>query len=150
MANFDVEKMLSEGLNKDEIWKRFDAEIKNAQDRLDQKANAEEDKKKKEAITENKRITAITALKEYFRDVGYDYTCVALDKNGIKVKLSGKEKVEYPAEETGEALKEITDRMKKYREYEKSNDYPSVAEALKAFVKMRENFGNLDFLDWLS
>lgn len=144
--NFDVEKMLNEGLNKDEIWKKFDAEIKNAQDRLDQKAKAEEDKKKKEAITENKRITAITALKEYFRDVGYDYTYVALDKNGIKVKLNGKEKVE----ETGEALKEITDRMKKYREYEKSNDYPSAAELLKAFGKMKEDFGNLDFLDWLS
>ena len=146
MANFDVEKMLSEGLNKDEIWKKFDAEDKNAQDRLDQKAKAEEDKKKKEAITENKRITAITALKEYFRDVGYDYTCVALDKNGIKVKLSGKEK----AEETGEALKEITDRMKKYREYEKSNDYPSVAELLRAFGKIKEDFGALDIFDLLS
>ena len=146
MANFDVEKMLSEGLNKDEIWKKFDAEIKNAQDRLDQKAKAEEDRKKKEAITENKRITAITALKEYFRDVGYDYTCVALDKNGIKVKLSGKEKVE----ETGGALKEITDRMKKYREYEKSNDYPSAAELLKAFGKMKEDFGTLDIFDLLS
>ena len=146
MANFDVEKMLSEGLNKDEIWKRFDAEIKKAQDRLDQKAKAEEDKKKKEAITENKRITAITALKEYFRDVGYDYTCVALDKNGIKVKLSGKEKVE----ETGEALKEITDRMKKYREYEKSNNYPSAAEVLKVFGKMKEDFGTLDIFDLLS
>lgn len=146
MANFDVEKMLSEGLNKDEIWKRFDAEIKNAQDRLDQKANAEEDKKKKEAMTEKKRTAAVSALEAYFHDVGYDNVYIALDKNGIKVKLSGKEKVE----ETGEALKEITDRMKKYKEYEKSNDYPSVAEALKAFVKMRENSGNLDFLDWLS
>lgn len=146
MANFDVEKMLSEGLNKDEIWKKFDAEIKNAQDRLDQKAKAEEDKKKKEAITEKKRITAITALKEYFRDVGYDYTCVTLDKNGIKVKLSGKEKVE----ETGEALKEITDGMKKYREYEKSNNYPSAAEVLKVFGKMKEDFGAFDIFDLLS
>lgn len=150
MANFDVEKMLSEGLNKDEIWKKFEAEVKNAQDRLDQKAKAEEDKKKKEAMTERKRTAAVSALKEYFRDVGYDNAYIALNKNGIKVKLSGKEKVEYPAEETGKALKEITDRMKKYREYEKSNDYPSVAEALKAFVKMRENSDNLDFLDWLS
>lgn len=122
MVNFDFEKMLSEGLNKDEIWKKFEAEIKNAQDRLDQKAKAEEDKKKKEAITENKRITAITALKEYFRDVGYDYTYVTLDKNGIKVRLSGKEK----AEETGKALKEITDRMKEYKEYESSNNLSSV------------------------
>lgn len=150
MANFDVEKMLSEGLNKDEIWKKFEAEVKNAQDRLDQKAKAEEDKKKKEAMTERKRTAAVSALKAYFHDVGYDNAYIALDKNGIKVKLSGKEKVEYPAEETGEALKEITDKMKKYREYEKSNDYPSVAEALKTFVKMRENSGNLDFLDWLS
>lgn len=146
MANFDVEKMLSEGLNKDEIWKKFDAEIKNAQDRLDQKAKAEEDKKKKEAITENKRRVAVSALKAYFNDVGYDNAYIALNKNGIKVKLSGKEKVE----ETGEALKEITDSMKKYREYEKSNNYPSAAEVLKAFGKMKEDFGNLDFLDWLS
>lgn len=150
MANFDVEKMLSEGLNKDEIWKKFDAEIKKAQDRLDQKANAEEDKKKKEAITERKRTIAITALKAYFHDVGYDNAYIALNKNGIKVKLSGKGKVEYPAEETGEALKEITDRMKKYREYEKSNDYPSAVELLRAFGKMKEDSGNLDFLDWLS
>ena len=146
MANFDVEKMLSEGLNKDEIWKKFDAEIKNAQDRLDQKAKAEEDKKKKEAITENKRRVAVSALKAYFHDVGYDNVYIALDKNGIKVKLSGKEKVE----ETGEALKEITDRMKKYREYEKSNDYPSAAELLKAFGKMKEDFGTLDIFDLLS
>ena len=146
MANFDVEKMLSEGLNKDEIWKKFDAEVKNAQDRLDQKAKAEEDKKKKEAITENKRRVAVSALKAYFNDVGYDNVYIALDKNGIKVKLSGKEKVE----ETGEALKEITDRMKKYREYEKSNDYPSAAELLKAFGKMKEDFGTLDIFDLLS
>ena len=146
MANFDVEKMLSEGLNKDEIWKKFDAEIKNAQDRLDQKAKAEEDKKKKEAITEKKRTIAVSALKAYFNDVGYDNVYIALDKNGIKVKLSGKEKVE----ETGEALKEITDRMKKYREYEKSNDYPSAAELLKAFGKMKEDFGTLDIFDLLS
>ena len=146
MANFDVEKMLSEGLNKDEIWKKFDAEIKSAQDRLDQKAKAEEDKKKKEAITENKRTVAVSALKAYFHDVGYDNVYIALDKNGIKVKLSGKEKVE----ETGEALKEITDRMKKYREYEKSNDYPSAAELLKAFGKMKEDFGTLDIFDLLS
>lgn len=146
MANFDVEKMLSEGLNKDEIWKKFDAEIKSAQDRLDQKAKAEEDKKKKEAITENKRTIAVSALKAYFNDVGYDNVYIALDKNGIKVKLSGKEKVE----ETGEALKEITDSMKKYREYEKSNDYPSAAELLKAFGKMKEDFGTLDIFDLLS
>lgn len=146
MANFDVEKMLSEGLNKDEIWKKFDAEIKNAQDRLDQKAKAEEDKKKKEAITENKRRVAVSALEAYFNDVGYDNVYIALDKNGIKVKLSGKEKVE----ETGEALKEITDRMKKYREYEKSNDYPSAAELLRAFGKMKEDFGTLDIFDLLS
>lgn len=146
MANFDVEKMLSEGLNKDEIWKKFDAEIKNAQDRLDQKAKAEEDKKKKEAMTENKRRVAVSALKAYFNDVGYDNADIALDKNGIKVKLSGKEKVEY----SGEALKEITDRMKKYREYEKSNDYPSAAELLKAFEKMKEDFGALDIFDLLS
>lgn len=146
MANFDVEKMLSEGLNKDEIWKKFDAEIKNAQDRLDQKAKAEEDKKKKEAMTENKRRVAVSALKAYFHDVGYDDVHIALDKNGIKVKLNGKEKVEY----SGEALKEITDRMKKYREYEKSNDYPSVAELLKAFGKMKEDFGALNIFDLLS
>lgn len=150
MANFDVEKMLSEGLNKDEIWKKFDAEIKNAQDRLDQKAKAEEDKKKKEAMTENKRRVAVSALKAYFHDVGYDNADIALDKNGIKVKLSGKEKAEYPVEETGEALKEITDRMKKYREYEKSNDYPSSAELLAAFKKMEKNFGTLDIFDLLS
>lgn len=135
MANFDVEKMLSEGLNKDEIWKKFDTEIKNAQDRLDQKAKAEEDKKKKEAITENKRITAITALKEYFRDVGYDYTCVALDKNGIKVKLSGKEKAD-------ESLKKITDKIEV--------NYPSCAELLKTLEKMEKNFGTLDIFDLLS
>lgn len=129
MANFDVEKMLSEGLNKDEIWKKFDAEIKNAQNRLDQKAKAEEDKKKKEAITENKRTDAIAALKDYFHDVGYDNAYITLDKNGIKVKLSGKDS----AETTGEALKEIADRMKKYKEYEKNNDCPSAAELLKAF-----------------
>lgn len=146
MANFDVEKMLNEGLNKDEIWKKFDAEIKNAQDRLDQKAKAEEDKKKKEAITEKKHTIAVSALEAYFHDVGYDNVYIALDKNGIKVKLSGKEKVE----ETGEALKEITDGMKKYREYEKSNNYPSAAEVLKVFGKMKEDFGTLDFLDWLS
>ena len=133
MANFDVEKMLSEGLNKDEIWQKFTAEMKNAQDRLEQKAKAEEDKKKKEAMTEKKRIDAIAALKDYFHDVGYDNAYIALDKNGIKVKLSGKEKVEYSAETAGEALKEIIDRMKKYREYEKSNDYPSAAELLRAF-----------------
>ena len=46
MANFNVEKMLSEGFNKDEIWKKFDAEIKDAQDRLAQKAKAEEEKQK--------------------------------------------------------------------------------------------------------
>lgn len=146
MANFDVEKMLNEGLNKDEIWKKFDAEIKNAQDRLDQKAKAEEDKKKKEAITEKKRTIAVSALEAYFHDVGYDNVYIALDKNGIKVKLSGKEKVE----ETGEALKEITDRMKKYREYEKSNNYPSAAEVLKVFGKMKEDFGTLDIFDLLS
>lgn len=146
MANFDVEKMLSEGLNKDEIWKKFDAEIKNAQDRLDQKAKAEEDKKKKEAITENKRRVAVSALKAYFHDVGYDNADIALDKNGIKVRLSGKEKVE----ETGEALKEITDRMKKYREYEKNNDYPFATELLRAFEKMKEDFGALDIFDLLS
>ena len=129
MANFDVEKMLSEGLNKDEIWKKFDAEIKNAQDRLEQKAKAEEDKKKKEAMTERKRTAAIAALKDYFHDVGYDNAYIALDKNGIKVKLSGKDSTET----AGEALKEIADRMKKYKEYEKNNDYPSAAELLRAF-----------------
>lgn len=137
MVNFDFEKMLNEGLNKDEIWKKFEAEIKNAQSRLDEKKKAEEEKKKKEAITENKRITAITALKEYFRDVGYDHTCVTLDKNGIKVKLSGKEK----AEETGEALKEITDRMKEYKEYESSHDLSSV---------MKDYLDTLGFKWWLS
>ena len=129
MANFDVEKMLSEGLNKDEIWQKFTAEMKNAQDRLEQKAKAEEDKKKKEAMTERKRTAAISALKDYFHDVGYDNAYIALDKNGIKVKLSGKDS----AETAGEALKEIADRMKKYREYEKNNDYPSAAELLRAF-----------------
>ena len=94
MAKFDVEKMLSEGLSKDEILAQIDQEFKNAQDRLAQKAKAEEDRKKKEAITENKRITAITALKDYFRDVGYDDVCVILDKNGIRIKLSGKEDAE--------------------------------------------------------
>lgn len=129
MANFDVEKMLSEGLNKDEIWQKFTAEMKNAQDRLEQKAKAEEDKKKKEAMTERKRTDAIAALKDYFHDVGYDNAYITLDKNGIKVKLSGKDS----AETTGEALKEIADRMKKYKEYEKNNDYPSAAELLRAF-----------------
>lgn len=146
MANFDVEKMLNEGLNKDEIWKKFDAEIKNAQNRLDQKAKAEEDKKKKEAMTEKKRTIAVSALKAYFHDVGYDDVYIALDKSGIKVKLGGKGKVEY----SGEALKEITDRMKKYREYEKSNDYPSVAELLRAFGKMKEDFGAFDIFDLLN
>lgn len=127
MANFDVEKMLSEGLNKDEIWKKFDAEIKNAQNRLDQKAKAEEDKKKKEAMTENKRITAITALKEYFRDVGYDYVKISLDEYGINVDFKMKLK------KTDKALKDITEKMREYREYEKSNDYPSIAQLIEAF-----------------
>lgn len=132
MANFDVEKMLSEGLNKDEIWKKFDAEIKDAQDRLAQKAKAEEDKQKKEAITENKRITAITALKDYFRDVGYDYACVALDKNGIKVNLKGKEDIKASSKTADEVLKEITDNMKKYKKYDWNNDYSLLTEFLKA------------------
>lgn len=127
MANFDVEKMLSEGLNKDEIWKKFDAEIKNAQDRLDQKAKAEEDKKKKEAITEKKRTIAVSALKAYFNDVGYDNVYIALDKNGIKVKLSGKEKA---------------DKIEV--------NYPSYTELLAALKKMEKNFGTLDIFDLLS
>lgn len=135
MANFDVEKMLSEGLNKDEIWKKFDAEIKKAQDRLDQKAKAEEDKKKKEAMTENKRRVAVSALKAYFHDVGYDNVYIALDKNGIKVKLSSKEKAD-------ESLKKMTDKIEV--------DYPSSAELLAAFKKMEKNFGTLDIFDLLS
>lgn len=135
MVNFDVEKMLSEGLNKDEIWKKFDAEIKKAQDRLDQKAKAEEEKKKKEAITERKRTAAFSALKDYFHDVGYDNAYIALDKNGIKVKLSGKEKI-------GETLKKTMDKIE--------IDYPSSAELLAAFKKMEKNFGTLDIFDLLS
>lgn len=132
MANFDVEKMLSEGLNKDEIWKKFDAEIKNAQDRLDQKAKAEEDKKKKEAITENKRRVAVSALKEYFRDVGYDDVWISLDKNGIKIRLKDEEEIEKSSsEKVDEALKKIREKYKKY-------NYPSAAQLIEAF-------GDFDF-----
>lgn len=125
MVNFDFEKMLNEGLNKDEIWKKFEAEIKNAQSRLDEKKKAEEEKKKKAEITEAKRKTAISALRTYFNDVGYHNVEIYLDKNSVRVRLEREE--EKPSEEkVDEQLKEISERMKKYKEYESSNNLSSV------------------------
>lgn len=125
MVNFDFEKMLNEGLNKDEIWKKFEAEIKNAQSRLDEKKKAEEEKKKKEEITEAKRKAAISALRTYFNDVGYDNVEIYLDKNSVRVRLEREE--EKPSEEKAdEQLKKISERMKEYKEYESSNNLSSV------------------------
>lgn len=131
--NFDVEKMLNEGLNNDEIWQKFTDELKNAQDRLEKKKKAEEEKKKKEAITERKRTAAVSALKDYFHDVGYDNVYIALDKNGIKVKLSGKEKIE----KVDKTLKKTMDKIEV--------DYPSCVELLKTLEKMEKNFDIFDF-----